>query len=352
MTPSVDLPTTNDYQSLIRDSTPIIDVRSESEFERGAIHSAINIPILTDEERKVVGITYKNFGADDALCTGLNIVKGDIKNQRLNAWLSLLNEHPTAVLCCWRGGLRSEIAQEWLAERGRDVARIKGGSKNLRRFCLDFLDQSQKRNFLVLAGRTGSGKTQIIQDRSPAIDLEGIANHRGSAFGGLNSPQPTPVQFDFMLAHSLLNTPCDKFTLIEDESAMIGVRHLPTSLIAAMSRAPVVVVDVPLADRVELIFDSYVAGSSGVRLRANLGKIVKRLGTERYQEILARLDRAIETSDKQDHFRWIELLLSYYYDRMYDFQLNAKQDRIIFQGTRFRVLDFLESRYNICATAD
>lgn len=338
---------TDDYAYLLSNEIPIIDVRAPAEFSRGASPSALNLPILDDAERKEVGIAYKEHGQDAAIAKGRELVSESNRIQKTNSWKQFAEKYPSAVVCCWRGGLRSQIAQQWLAEQGIDLPRVSGGSKALRQYCLSVLESSRSRNLVVLAGPTGSGKTQLIRDLKPSIDLENLANHRGSAFGRMSSPQPQPIAFEFALTTRLLQKELKAPLLVEDESSMIGSLKVPDAFYAAMLRAPLVLLYVPFGERVALTYDSYVVDSNQESLVAGLNRIKKRLGGERFKEIMGCMKLAFCTRKQVDHHRWIELLLRHYYDPMYEYQLDKKRDRIEFEGEVADVLSFLDKSYAI-----
>ena len=159
------------------------------------------------------------------------------------AWRDFAAAHPHAAIYCWRGGLRSQIAQRWLAESGVVLPRIVGGFKALRQFCLDMLERSVARDFVLVGGRTGSGKTAVVQALANHVDLEALANHRGSAFGGHPTPQPPPVAFENALAVALLKLDPHAPTAIEDEGRSIGRLAVPQAVYDAMQRAPIVVLE-------------------------------------------------------------------------------------------------------------
>ena len=340
-------PETDDYGYLLGNEIPIIDVRAPSEFDRGAVSSAVNLPILDDAERREVGIAFKNRGQEAAIAKGWELVDGPNRSRKIESWKQFLSNHSNAVVCCWRGGLRSQLAQQWLAEHGFDLPRVKGGSKALRQYCLSLLESSRSRKIVVLAGPTGIGKTRLIRDLNPSIDLEHLANHRGSAFGRMSSPQPKPIAFEFALAAQLLNCATERPLLVEDESAMIGVLRVPEAFYSAMSHAPLIVLKVPIEERIALTYESYVVGSSQETLVTSLNRIKKRLGGERFKQILKCMDSAFCSRELADHHRWIELLLRHYYDPMYEYQLERKRDRIEFEGGVTDVLSFLGRSYAI-----
>src|SRR4030095_1633636 len=151
-----------DHRRVLRERLPLIDLRAPVEFARGAFARAINLPLLTDNERAAVGTRYNECGQQAAIALGEELVSGPTREARIEAWRSFVATHPAALLYCWRGGLRSAIAQDWLHGAGVDIGRIAGGYKALRQTCLDVIqDFSRAQRLLVLGGRTGSGKTAL-----------------------------------------------------------------------------------------------------------------------------------------------------------------------------------------------
>ena len=343
----MDLSLSQDYKSMVLEKIPVLDVRSEGEFAAGAVSAATNFPILSDVERAAVGTTYKQQGPDAAYAKGINLVSGKIKEGRIQQWVKFLGRNPNAVVCCWRGGQRSAIAQRWLAERGHQVPRVHGGSKALRQYCLDQFERLQDRKFLILAGQTGAGKTKLLNRYKPSIDLEGLANHRGSAFGSTGSEQPTPITFEASLTRELLSTDEFALTLLEDESRTIGRLGVPMGLHREMQSSPLVLIEKSLEDRVELTYESYVSSQNGPELLEALGKIQKRLGGDRYRELRAILAEAIDLNSKSTHCKWIEKLLVYYYDPQYNYQLSKKEERIVFRGDEAAVCAYLYSKHGL-----
>lgn len=328
----------DNYEDILRDARPLIDVRSPGEFARGKLPDAVNMPLLTDEERDGVGREYKARGRDAAVALGHRLVSGDVKASRIQAWHDFAVMHPTAVITCWRGGLRSEIAQTWLAEAGIELPRIAGGVKSLRRFGLDVIEESSARRRVVLVGgRTGTGKTRVVRTARAHVDLEALANHRGSAFGAFPTPQPPPVTFENALAVVLLRSSPSEPIVVEDESRTIGRLALPEPFFKAMGRAPIALLEVDYAQRVDNIYQEYVldAVEPDEHLPDRLKRIEPRLGGVRYREVAERMRAAFEAdaADKRAaHHRWIERLLRYYYDPMYDYQLKRKMDRVVMRG--------------------
>ncbi len=274
-------------------------------------------------------------------------MSGQERQARVAAWVEAVDARPDAWIYCWRGGQRSQIAQEWLREAGYDVPRVAGGFKALRQCCLDVLARAPRAvSWLVIAGRTGSGKTVLIRERSDSIDLEGHANHRGSAFGGRSCAQPSPVSFENGLAVAFLDLNSQRL-IVEDESRTIGRLALPAAWHERMQTAPVVLLEADLAERVANIRREYVdeplakgvtPGELQARYRGALERISRRLGGERCGIVARSLE---EDFDSGQHHNWIEQLLRWYYDPMYDYQLSKKRDRILMQGDHSAVREFL-----------
>ncbi|HEY5680122.1 MAG TPA: tRNA 2-selenouridine(34) synthase MnmH [Pseudomonadales bacterium] len=336
-----------DPETLLAEGARFIDVRAPSEFTRGAVPGAINLPILDDDERHEVGSTYNNEGHNAAVALGYRLVSGAVRQARVAAWAEALDAYPEAWIYCWRGGQRSQIAQEWLHEAGYEVPRVEGGFKALRQCCLEVLARAPHAlPWLVLAGRTGSGKTVLIRERPDSIDLEGQANHRGSAFGGRSCTQPSPISFENALAVAFLDLDSQRL-IVEDESRTIGRLALPAAWHERMQTAPVVVVEADLSERVENIRREYVdeplaegvtPGDLQARYQGALERISRRLGGDRCRAVARALAEGFASGH---HHAWIEQLLLWYYDPMYDYQLSKKQDRIVMQGDRDAVREFL-----------
>ena len=340
-------------KDLIKKKTPFIDVRSPAEFNQGSIPLSINIPILNDMEREIVGKAFKLSGQETAKKIGYELVSGKIKNDRVSKWKKFIEANPRSWLYCARGGLRSEIAQSWLKDIGLIIDRVDGGFKSIRNFCLEVFEHINEDNkdWIVLAGKTGSDKTGMINKLNNSIDLEGLANHRGSAFGARSTKQPSPVNFENSLAFEYLHHKSYKLVL-EDESRTIGRLVIPPKFYERMQKSKICIVEIPIEERVENIFNGYVANHlendknvllAKDRFLANLDKIMKRLGAPSHSIIKEKIHEAFSNKDHNAHFEWIEKLIVNYYDKMYDYQLNKKIDRCIFKGNRLECLEYLRS---------
>lgn len=362
------LPTSAAYRELLLKQTPMIDVRAPIEFAKGALPTAVNLPFINDEERHLIGICYKEHGQQAAIDLGHQLVNGNNKNSRVKAWQDFIKQHPNAVLYCARGGLRSQLSQQWLAESGVECPRIEGGYKSLRNFLLRYLDDAcRTETFTLLSGMTGTGKTDIIKTLNTGIDLEGHANHKGSSFGRPLNEQPSQIDFENNLTLSLLKAseqhPSQRL-IIEDESRNIGGRHLPEALNIAMAASDIVVIELPIEERIEKLWQEYVVeryedtityhqghpqfrGEQAFKdhLTDSLMRIQRRLGSERTNEILAMIKSAIEqqhTDNFSSHKNWLRAITVDYYDPMYLYQLNKRKDRVVFTGNQENVIQWLQ----------
>lgn len=344
----------SDFRDLFLKGVPFLDTRAPLEFRKGTVPGAVNLPLMTDSERQKVGTCYKQQGQQAAIALGHQLVAGKTKAERIVAWADFARVHPDGYLYCWRGGLRSQIVQQWLKdEAGIDYPRIRGGYKAMREFLIGVLDDMAAAPLFVIGGMTGTGKTDVLVQFENHIDLERFANHRGSSFGKHATPQPTQIDFENTLAVDLLRKQAAgyKAFVVEDEGGAVGSCSVPLPLYHTMQQAPLFWLEDTLANRVERILRDYVIGlcrefvelhgeESGFtwfseRLQQNLANITRRLGTERYQQLLAIMQQALAEQQRGDvslHRVWIENLLIGYYDPMYVFQREKKQLRIVFAG--------------------
>ncbi|MCG9712864.1 tRNA 2-selenouridine(34) synthase MnmH [Shewanella insulae] len=345
----------SEYSRILASGHPIMDVRAPIEFTKGAFPASSNHPLMRDDERQKVGTCYKERGQDAAIALGHSLVCGEVKQQRVDAWLAYFDAHPGAYLYCFRGGLRSQLTQQWLAEAGRDIPYIQGGYKAMRQYLIDTIDKApEAKPMLILSGITGSGKTDFLLQRQEAVDLEGLAHHRGSSFGRYHEGQPTQINFENSLGVALLKHQQGpaRDLLLEDESYLIGRSALPKAFYMGMQAANVVILEEPLEARLERLLDEYVhkmhkgyverlgeeAGFEAFAqyLANSISGIKKRLGGKQHDELQQMIRDAlavqIQRGETQAHLEWIALLLSKYYDPMYQYQIGKKADRVIFQG--------------------
>ncbi len=358
---------TADFRKIILEQIPIVDVRAPIEFLQGAIPGSVNLPILNDEERKEIGTIYKQQGSEAAVRRGHELVSGNVKAERVSAWKSFLETNPQAVIACFRGGMRSQISQQWLREAGCDRPRITGGYKAFRQFLIQEMERISRSPMRVISGATGSGKTlaiKALQGQKPTIDLEKLAHHRGSAFGGYRSPQPMQIDFENRLAAQLLHLESQfqggaPFSIItEDESRMIGRCVVPEAYFESLRVSDVIFIEETLESRVSVTLEDYVttpfaANSEAETLETfagferSLRQISAKLGGLRFKELLADLEYSrsayLSSRDLSSNRLWIQKLLEWYYDPLYFRSLNKRDPKIVFRGSRAQVIDFLKS---------
>lgn len=356
-----------EFLEIFLQNTPIMDVRAPVEFAAGAFPGAVNVPLLDDDQRHLVGLEYAQQGQDAAVDLGHKLASPEVRAQRLNSWKKFISAHPDGYLYCFRGGLRSTTTQAWLADSGCEYPLIQGGYKAMRGFLLGQLQRlCDKGNIILLAGATGVGKTELITARSSAIDLEGRANHRGSAFGKTFSEQPSQIDWENQIIVDWLRCEADSDlpVLIEAESNMIGRIHLPTPLQEAMARAPVLALEASLQDRTQRLFNDYVVlnlqhfqnaeteteqapwDALNANILENLTRIRKRLGGLHYQQLCEILPNAVELlrghSDQSGFIRIISILLENYYDISYRHHMDQNRSRIKFTGSMSEISAWLE----------
>lgn len=287
-----------------------VDVRSPGEFEQAGIPGSINIPLLDNEQRKIIGTIYKQKGNREAVLKGYELV-GPFFYEKARQ----LTEHAvnnTLLMFCWRGGLRTRIMSGIATTCGIDVFFLKGGYKTYRTAMLQL--NNLPLNGCIIGGKTGSGKTEMLQllaDKGhQVIDLEACASHRGSSFGALGKQPATQEQFENLIAmvryHKRDN---NAFWVLEDESRMIGEKCIPEALYNSMQHMPVIELQVDKETRIQRILNEY--GKFGVdELAEATRRLHRRLGDENTR-------KAIELLQKGEKYQWVDLLLTYY-DKAYD----------------------------------
>jgi tRNA 2-selenouridine synthase len=311
----------DDFLSL-RKQLPVVDVRSQGEFKEGHIRNAINLPLLNNEERVAVGTDYKQKGQKEAIKTGFRLVGPRLLDIVSEA--EQIAQGKELLVHCWRGGMRSNNFSQFAAMAGVKSHTLKGGYKEYRGLAVE----SFKKPFqiVLLTGCTGSGKSEILralkEQGEQVLDLEDLANHKGSAFGGLLMPsQPTTEQFQNELFEEILSLDLSKRIWVEDESIAIGKIFLPTDFWKTMHESPLVQMDVSKEVRVQRLVNEYGPADRGEFLEI-MGKIVKRLGGQHY-------NAAKEYLLKGDMASTIDILLTYY-DKAYLQSIEKRKDKIKF----------------------
>jgi len=296
----------------------LIDARSPAEFAEATIPGAINLPVLDNAERTEVGTLYKQVGKARARRRGVELVAPKIPAMvDQAAALQAVTSLPVVVFC-WRGGMRSLALTQFLELAGVPARQLAYGHKGFRRHVLVFFEQARWGRLLVLRGLTGVGKTHYLKRLAkrgyPVVDLEGLANHRGSAFGSLGlPPQPTQKMFEALVWDQLRKIPAEGYALVEGESRHIGRVALPPRLYQALQVETSLWLKASLPCRVRNILADYPAIDSlkndfVVPLKLLKDKLGKKT-VSRYLELLAS-------------GCWEELvagLMENYYDPLYQY---------------------------------
>ena len=281
------------------------------------------------------------------------MVKGSLKENLIHHWTEHLKKNPECLLYCFRGGMRSEIAVKWLNDCGVKVNRLKGGYKNFRNWVISqHLDiENYIKDWIIIGGLTGSGKTDFLRSFKESIDLERIANHRGSAFGIRDGGQPTQSNFENILTLDYLNHKYEKL-ILEDESRTIGRAGLPGFWYQKMQSSKLVILEVDDDKRAENIYYEYVYDelNNGVnednlleKYLGSLNNIKRRLGNVVYNNIKDLMKSAFHQNEKEIHKEWILTLLTSYYDKMYSYKLDMRKDFIVHKGEIESCRDYINA---------
>ncbi|MCI3923912.1 tRNA 2-selenouridine(34) synthase MnmH [Paenibacillus sp. TRM 82003] len=293
------------------DITPI-DVRSPGEFSEGTVPGSLNVPLFDDDERRQIGIIYKQESVEAAKERGLEIVSA-----KLPAFIRELQGLPgRKAMFCWRGGMRSKTSATLLSILAGRVYRVQGGIRAYRRWIVDTLQSYElTQPLVVLNGYTGTGKTNLLRSLHrkgyPVLDLEGLAAHRGSIFGGVGLEPHNQRTFDSLLVHELIRLRNSPYILMEAESKRVGKAVLPPFLVEAKEKAPQLFLELPTEARVRNIIGDYEPHRFKAQCIEAFRHIERKIHTPAAKEI----DEALH---RDDFAVAVELLLGYYYDPRYE----------------------------------
>lgn len=292
---------------------PLLDARAPSEHDRGAIPGALNLPVLDDEQRAAVGTRYARSGREAAVHLALQLVGPQLADKLARAQ-HLCRDRREVLVHCWRGGMRS-ASLAWLLETaGYTVHVLQGGYKGYRTHVREELARPAR--VLVLGGMTGTGKTDILHEMQAlgcqVVDLEGLARHRGSAFGSIGmGQQPTNEHFESALFEIWSRLDRSRPVWLEDESSRIGTVAMCDAFFSHIEHGRLVTITMPVELRVARLVAEYAATEDTPAMLHGLERIGKRLGTEAHR-------RCAEALQSGDHATAVRILLRYY-DKAYDF---------------------------------
>lgn len=302
----------------------IFDTRSPSEFNHAHFPGAFNLPLLNDDERKIIGTTFKKEGREKTIIKGFDLV-GPKFSEYIKTAIKVVPEKQVLIYC-WRGGLRSNIMAWLLQTAGFKVTLLKGGYKAYRKWVLESLKEHKK--VIVIGGKTGCGKTEILnhlkKNLQQVIDLEKLASHRGSAFGSIGLPeQPSNEQFENLLALEWNDVDENKILFLENESRRIGKISIPQNVFELMRAANVIEINTDKNLRINRILTEY--GKFGTEiLIEKTKKISDKLGGLRLKEAIAYLEN-------NQLNNWCEMMLEYY-DKQYTHSGNQRDPQTIIKS--------------------
>ncbi len=300
-----------DIEEALKENYVLIDVRTEEEFKEFHIPGAVNVPLFTTDEKKKISEVYYKKGEKEARLFALKIVSPKIPGL-VEKIRELKERQDKVALYCWRGGMRSFSLATISSLAGVYVPIVKGGYRAFRKYILKRIEMLSKgKTFIVIYGPTGCGKTRILRILKrkgfPVIDLEGLAGHRGSVFGGIGLKQPSQKMFDALLWKEMENYKESSFLVVEGESRKIGKIHIPEPFWKKMRNGIGVIVSIPLDERVKVSLEDYkvLENEPEIYLEA-LERIKKHLPSQKYNLIKEHI--------KERNYREAikELMLSYY----------------------------------------
>ncbi|MBU2647504.1 tRNA 2-selenouridine(34) synthase MnmH [bacterium] len=301
-----------------RQDVTIIDVRSPNEFEAGTIPGAQNIPLLTDIERSLIGTLYRQYGQQPAIEKGYKLFE-----PKISTFLDQFNQLPKdkilAVFCA-RGGLRSQVITSFLCTQGYTAMQMIGGYKDFRIWNLEKLDQFTLNHPVILHGKTGVGKTLVLYQLDNTLDLEGLAQHRGSMFGAIGKRPVSQKSFDAALLKRLEALDNTRPVFIEGESRKIGNISLPAKLFGQMKTGRAILLEASISKRALRTVTEYINKNpdSLREIRETILKLTRDLGTKNVQNLITDFD-------EQKYQSCFEYILLNYYDRKYNFSMKSIQ---------------------------
>lgn len=304
-----------------------IDLRSPREYADAHIPGAINLPLLGNAERALVGTIYKQNSPELAVKQGFNIIAPKLPD--ICSKIKKYCTEYTVVLYCWRGGMRSRSISGILSILGTKHFLLEGGYKAFRKYVNDFFSHPLEKELVVIVGLTGVGKTELLQhlkkDNYPVIDLEKLANHRGSVFGSIGLGQaPSQKQFEGQLMIECLKYKGFPRIAVECESKRIGQRIIPEQFFLAMQKGSRVLLYDKLQNRVKRIMATYTVANHEefvTELQIALNVLRKHLGNRKINQLMKYLQ-------VREYDKIVAKLLVDYYDPLYHFPDKPSQEYI------------------------
>ncbi|MGM5482145.1 MAG: tRNA 2-selenouridine(34) synthase MnmH [Nanobdellota archaeon] len=291
----------------------IIDTRSPAEFKTDHIPGAINLPIFENKERHEIGKLYK---ANQEKAFDLGVKYYSKKLPELVSFIRGLSTNNTIVVYCWRGGMRSKAITQMIELMGYESYQLDGGYKAYRAYVREQLyNYAPSFKFIVLWGHTGTAKTRIIKKLVPAIDLEGLAQHRSSLFGAVGLDPRTQKMFESLLFFELEKHKYKKYVFIEGESQKIGNALIPNKLYKAIKEGINVLVKASIESRIKVTVQEYFKPEWKEDIKEVIKKLRQKLGKDNTEKLLEQIDN-------NDVSSVAKILLRDYYDPLYEHTVN------------------------------
>jgi tRNA 2-selenouridine synthase len=316
-----------------------IDVRSPGEFRLDSLPGSVNIPLFNNNERSEVGKIYRALGKETAIVKGSEFV-GEKLGDIVNAILTYKDRN--LIITCARGGMRSGAVVSLLNSLGIKAVRLQNGYKSYRNYIVERLNLLEIRPPLfVLHGLTGTGKTEVIRNMDYTLDLEGMAGHRSSIFGGIGLQQKTQKGFESSIIRRIDELDNAPYILLEGESNKIGNLHIPSALFRFMNGAQFILLVADIEQRIDIILKEYSEGLDIDEIK----NIIKSLRSKLGSSLIEELNGFLDSHNLRD---FIRIMFKEYYDPLYLHKLKQKKylAEIEFTGTRRAVDQIRESIEN------
>ncbi len=300
-------------EALQTENTLFLDTRTPAEFAEDHLPGAVNMPILSNEERAVIGTIYKQVSPQQALEQGKQYFQ-----EKVPRFLNEMEKYGTRkiIVNCWRGGMRSRVAADLLTAQGYRAFQLEGGYKQYRKYVRERLENYKlKPKVVVLWGLTCVGKTELLKQFSNSLDLEGLAQHRGSLFGALGLQPRSQKRFENLLLQRLEELQGESFIVVEGESRKIGSVQIPAFLYKAMKQGIPVLVKADVDQRAEQAVQEYFISPKNIQMIKEITLSLQKVISQEKKALVA------EFIDQEKYREAAKLLLQYYYDPLYEHTL-------------------------------